>query len=274
MSALPWILGAGAVGVGAYLWREQRQDERTEPQNAANMLLALVENQPKRVPGIRPGIMTAPPPPSMITPSPAASQAPTFPGRWVWPVAAFRGRAPVISSGFGMRGGVPHKGVDVMFRRTPSDALAAGTPNGSKLFVMPDNLPALAAHDGVVWSALQTPRGFAVIIDHKPLPIATFYTHLDRLFVKPTARGATNEKVRAGQPIGNIGFSPTDPEKLKHLHFEIWPGGPTSPGAAIDPAPMMARWEVVGVVDRSLVAGTAAGAQAKPIQLATTKVAV
>jgi len=217
MSALPWLVGAGAVGVGAYLWREKRHEERADRLNAANMLLALVEKEQQRVPGIRPGIMTAPPPPSMSTTSPSSAAALPFPGRWVWPVAAFSGRAPVVSSGFGTRGGVVHKGVDVMFRRLPGDAFAAGTPNASKLFVMPDNLPALAAHDGVVWSAFQTPRGFAVVIDHRPLPIATFYTHLDRLFVKQTAPGASSEKVRAGQPIGNIGFSPTDPEKLKHL---------------------------------------------------------
>ena len=53
---------------------------------------------------------------------------------------------------------------------------------------MPDGMVAVAAADGVVWSAMQTPRGFAVVIDHAPgAKVATFYTHLEKLLVTPTA---------------------------------------------------------------------------------------
>jgi hypothetical protein len=239
--------------MGAYLWREKHEEERVDREKAAGMLLALVEQERQR----RPGIMTAPPPP-LVSGASSTPQSPlTFPGRWVWPVAAWNGRAPIVSSGFGMRGTVMHSGVDLMFRRVANDTFAAGSPNGSKLFVMPDNMPAVAAHDGVLWSALLTQRGFAVVIDHKPLPFATFYTHLDHLFVKPTARAETNEGVRAGQPIGSIGYSPTDPERLKHLHFEVWAGGPSSPGSAIDPAGPMKSWEVLGDPRAQLVARNA-----------------
>jgi murein DD-endopeptidase MepM/ murein hydrolase activator NlpD len=263
MSAVPWIVGAGAVGMGAYLWREKQTEDRSDRRKTAATLLALVEQVKRDEQSLRlgrTGIKTAMPPP-VTAPDASVDVTPplkSLPGRWVWPVGSWNGRTPVVSSGFGMRGNVMHKGVDVMFRRVLSDAFAPGTPNGSKMFVMPDQLPALAAHDGVVWSALETPRGFAVVIHHKPLPIATFYTHLDRLFVKPTARGTSNERVRAGQPIGNIGYSPTDPQRLKHLHFEIWPGGPTNPGSAIDPSPLMARWEVIGPVDRPPLVASAA----------------
>ncbi len=98
---------------------------------------------------------------------------------------------------------------------------------------------AVAASDGVVWSAMQTPRGFAVVIDHAPTKVATFYTHLEKLLVTPTANAKAGERVRAGQPIGIIGADPLDGEHLKHLHFEIWLGGPND---AIDPAPVMRSW--------------------------------
>lgn len=167
-----------------------------------------------------------------------------LPGRWVWPVPRWNGRAPVISDGFDSpRPGVPrHGGVDVMFARTASDAFKAGTPNASKLFVMPDGMPAVAASDGVVWSAMQTPQGFAVVIDHGPRKVATFYTHLEKLLVAPATPGKSTERVRAGQPIGIVGASPLDGEHLKHLHFEVWLGGPSD---RIDPATLMRAWETV-----------------------------
>ena len=167
-----------------------------------------------------------------------------LPGQWVWPVPRYQGRAPVISNGFGTvyPDGSRHKGVDVMFARAAGDAFKPGSPNGSRGFVMPDGIHALAASDGVVWSAMQTPRGFAVVIDHSPRKVATFYTHLERLLVSPTANAKAGERVRAGQPIGIIGADPLDPAHLKHLHFELWLGGPSQ---AVDPAPAMCSWESV-----------------------------
>jgi murein DD-endopeptidase MepM/ murein hydrolase activator NlpD len=129
-----------------------------------------------------------------------------------------------------------------MFARQPSDAYKAGSPNGSKLFVMPDGLVAVAAGDGVVWSAMRTPHGFAVVIDHGPNKVATFYTHLDKLLVAPATPAKTGQRVRAGQPIGIIGASPLDAAHLKHLHFEVWFGGPND---RIDPSALMRRWETV-----------------------------
>jgi hypothetical protein len=174
---------------------------------------------------------------------PQASAGP-LPGRWVWPVPRWNGRAPVISDGFDSpRPGVPrHGGVDIMFARQASDTLKAGTPNASKMFVMPDGLDAVASSDGVVWSAMQTPQGFAVVIDHSPRKVATFYTHLDKLLVAPATPGKGGAPVRAGQPLGIVGASPLDAERLKHLHFEVWLGGPND---RIDPAPLMHAWETI-----------------------------
>lgn len=166
-----------------------------------------------------------------------------FPDTWVWPVPRWNGRVPMISDGFNSpRPGVPrHGGVDIMFARLSADAYKAGSPNASKLFVMPDGLTALAASDGVVRSAMQTPHGFAVVLDHGA-KLATFYTHLEKLLISPAAPGKSNEHVRAGQPIGIIGASPLDAEHLKHLHFEVWLGGPND---RIDPEPLMRDWSVV-----------------------------
>ncbi|MCX5746322.1 MAG: hypothetical protein NT062_27915, partial [Proteobacteria bacterium] len=83
---------------------------------------------------------------SSIAPRPTQLTS-DLPGRWVWPVARWNGRAPVISDGFDSpRPGLPrHGGVDIMFARIAADPFKAGTPNGSKLHVMPDGVVAIAA---------------------------------------------------------------------------------------------------------------------------------
>jgi hypothetical protein len=210
MSKLPYLIGGSALA--AYLWSRGR-DRKTPA--------AIV--RPEHVEG-----------------------------DWIWPVPAWNGRPPVISDGYGSTRprGVKHGGVDIMYRRTPTDPFPVGTPNGSQGFVMPDGVPVIAARDGVVWSAMKTPRGFAVVIDHGK-PFATFYTHLERLLVQPTANAASKERVRAGQPIGIVGFDPLDPQRLKHLHFELWEGGPH---AKIDPALAMRAWRVAQAPREALVA--------------------
>jgi murein DD-endopeptidase MepM/ murein hydrolase activator NlpD len=112
-----------------------------------------------------------------------------------------------------------HGGVDVMYRRQPGDPWKAGTPNGTPNFVMPEHRAVLAASAGVVWSASNTARGWAVTIDHAPRKLATYYTHMSSLLV--TAKQA----VTAGTPLGIIGADPLDGEQIKHLHFEVWRGG-------------------------------------------------
>src|SRR5262249_54631553 len=175
----------------------------------------------------------------------AISAAGPLPGRWVWPVPMWRGRRPVISSGFNSpRPGLDrHGGVDVMYARSSSDPFKAGTPNGSAGYVMPDDMVALAASDGAIWSAGSTPKGFEVVIDHAPSPWTTYYAHLDKLFVSTRSPGAGGPRVRAGQPLGIIGFSPLDKERLKHLHFELWRGAPKD---RVDPEAVMSSWETVG----------------------------
>jgi len=112
---------------------------------------------------------------------------------------------------------------------------------------MPDGLTAIAASDGVLWSAGRQPRGLAVVVDHGG--VATFYTHMDKLLVPEASPPAKGEQIqpwrtiKAGQPLGIIGYDPLDAQKLKHLHFELWRGGPKD---AVDPEPLMRGWQVIG----------------------------
>ncbi|MFT3693960.1 MAG: peptidoglycan DD-metalloendopeptidase family protein [Kofleriaceae bacterium] len=183
-------------------------------------------------------------------------------GSWTWPLPRWNGRSPVISDGFGSPrpGGVRHGGVDLMFARVATDSFKAGSPNGSKAFVMPDDAVAVAASDGLVWSATKTPRGWAVVIDHGPRKVATFYTHLEKLLVKETSGGKSGERVRVGQPIGVIGADPLDAQHLKHLHFEIWLAGPNS---AVDPAPFMKQW--TSIADPNALVARNAGFLYRPV---------
>jgi Peptidase family M23 len=216
----PLLLGAGTLA--AIWWGRGRRSLATKADQLAS---------PKQPPV----------PPGKVPPQP-------LPGRWVWPVPIWRGRHPVISSGWGTprttpQGPVAHEGADVMFRRIASDPYPVHSPNGSKGFVMPDGVLAIAAADGAVWSAGWTPRGFSVVIDHGDTgKIATYYTHLEKLLVTPTARGRSGQRVRAGEPLGIIGADPMDGNHLKHLHFAIWRGGPKD---AIDPEPLMKPWAMV-----------------------------
>ena len=228
MSKLPWLVGGGAIA--AYFWSKGQTPRASTPRRE-------VVSPAKPEPGT-PTALSAPASTGMTAP------APTLPGRWVWPVVTWNGRRPAISDGVGTPrpGGRTHRGVDIMFVRQATDTYRPGSPNGSAGHVMPDDVVAVAASEGRVWSAEQTPRGYAVVIDHGPRTVATFYTHLEKLLVTPTKRGASGQRVHAGQPLGIIGFDALDPATLKHLHFEVWLGGPQD---AIDPAPLMRRWQVL-----------------------------
>jgi murein DD-endopeptidase MepM/ murein hydrolase activator NlpD len=259
----PLLLFGGGAAVAYLLLRTKNATAATTPAAPTNTGMPLT-SWPLQAPqapapiGISASTPTAPQTPPGTKPPQITTPAPPFPGevpapkpmlqltgRWGWPVPRWQGRSPVISDGFGSpRPPGTHMGVDLMFGRISSDPFPIG-PNGSKAFVMPDAWMAVAASDGVLWSAERTPRGFAVVIDHGN--VATFYQHLEVLLVpeaKPPAKGSPKDtliQIKAGQPLGVIGADPLDPSHLKHLHFELWPGGPAS---AIDPQALMKSWQV------------------------------
>jgi murein DD-endopeptidase MepM/ murein hydrolase activator NlpD len=209
MRALPWIIGGGAFAGAAYYWRRHRDE--TSPSDSA-----------RSKPPEHGGSST-----TDVASASGNSSAPPelLPGRWVWPVGVWSDRKPQISSGYASKRRlstgqvVTHGGVDIMYRRRPGDPWRAGTPNGTRDWVMPDHRAALAASEGVIWSAANTPRGWSVIIDHKPHKLATYYTHLYSLLIRP------KQQVSAGTPLGIIGADPLDRRHIVHLHFEIWRGG-------------------------------------------------
>ena len=229
---LPWILGGGAAAVAVYFWQRGRKSDKPSdhdhPHNAS---------PPADSTGNAPGTGTAP-----SSGDPAGRPAP-LPGRWVWPVGVWQHRFPEISDGFATQRRlpsgeiIPHGGVDIMYRRRPEDRWKAGTPNGTPNFVMPEHRAALAASDGVVWSAAQTARGGTVVIDHAPRKLATYYTHLSSLLV------SAKQSVTAGTPLGIIGADPLDGEHIMHLHLEVWRGGADS---RFDPQRLIeTTWEYV-----------------------------
>jgi murein DD-endopeptidase MepM/ murein hydrolase activator NlpD len=222
MRALPWVLGGGVAALAAYYWT-RRDVTRASDKSPAS-------SAPPPAPSTRP------PPPST---TPRARIDP-LPGRWVWPVGVWNGRKPEVSDGMtGTRHSpsgqvILHGGVDLMYRRRPGDTWRANTPHASPGWVMPDDRAALAASDGLVVFAANTPRGWSVRIDHAPRKLTTYYTHLSSLLA------SKGKYLTAGTPIGIIGGDPLDAAHLMHLHFELWRGGSSD---RVDPEPLMTSWE-------------------------------
>lgn len=169
-----------------------------------------------------------------------ASTAPS--SVWVYPVPSLDDRFAIVSNPFRARASddgklTQHLGVDLMYRRRDvrdvTAVFPAGTAGGTRMFFMPDGVPALATSAGVVTFANRTPVGNTVVIRH-PNGWATYYTHLSSLAVR------AGELVSAGQVLGTIGASPEDAARLRHLHFELWKSGTRS--GAVDPAPYLAAW--------------------------------
>lgn len=240
MNPLLFLVGGGAL---VYFFLRHRDAEAGKAPDESLQPTTLPATSSPPVPSGQ-GKIAVSRPPQPEVPRPTLPQPSQLTGRWGWPVPRYEGRAPVISDGFRLPRR-DHNGVDIMFARAVSDRFPVGSPNGTKGYVMPDAWMAVAASDGILWSSGHTPRGYAVVIDHGTA--VTFYTHLDTLFVpevRPPAKGITPAKViaiKAGQPLGVIGADPQDRERIKHLHFELWRGGPAD---AVDPAPLMKTWQV------------------------------
>lgn len=122
------------------------------------------------------------------------SGAPSAAG-FVWPVNG------VVVSGFGMRWGRMHEGIDITASTgTPIRAAAAGT---------------------VIWSGWRGGYGNAVIIDHGG-GLSTVYAHASALIARQ------GQRVAQGQVIALVGS--TGNSSGPHLHFEV-----RINGVAVDP---------------------------------------
>lgn len=140
-----------------------------------------------------------------------------------WPVPAWLdtwGRVdPVVSQAYRGR----HAGVDILYR----------TAQG---FMAPEGTPIVAASTGIVERVVQSPRGWGVVIDHQDNRFKSFYQHLQHVDVK---RG---ERVNAGQKIGLMGIDPLDPQRVRHLHFEVWGWASNRP---VDAFEHMKAWRII-----------------------------
>lgn len=160
-----------------------------------------------------------------------SSGKPSLTGDWVYPVPDIAGAGDAgkarVTNGFAAP---KHKGVDIMYVRV------TGNPNSpgdlETTYYAPEGTPVLAARAGTVWSATLSTRGWQVVIDHGD--VATYYQHLAE---RPLV--SKGDRVVAGTQIGVMGADPTDPQHLRHLHFEVWRGGPD---AAFDASAAMLRW--------------------------------
>jgi hypothetical protein len=152
---------------------------------------------------------------------------------WTFPLPAWGGYRPTRSQEYRP---ADHHGVDVMYPRQAGgndSVYASGTPNGSRNFFMPDNVPVYCPKDGTIWSTGISKHGPWCVIDCGK-PIALYMVHFDQLLISGQSRGTP---VNAGQMIGTVGFSPADPERLKHLHIEVWRGGAAE--SHVDPWPYL-----------------------------------
>lgn len=151
---------------------------------------------------------------------------------WYWPmpdiVDTASGTRPTWSSVVSQEYQGKHYGQDIMYRRSNWKGIRAllsgttvdkqqwppGTTNGSKSFFCPPGTPILAAARGTVLSVKSLDTGIGVSIDHGE-GWSTLYLHLETVLVRE------GDSVDGGTKLGTAGFSPQDPQKLRHLHFAV-----------------------------------------------------
>lgn len=127
-----------------------------------------------------------------------------------------------ISSGFGMRGGTEHRGLDI-FSVVPGQSY-----DGADIY---------AAEDGVVIEARSGVSEFGcwIWLRHaiEGKTVDTIYGHMypDDLLV------TKGQRVKRGQLIAYVGNN--GQSSGPHLHFEVWTSPGRVGGKAIDPAPLL-----------------------------------
>lgn len=151
------------------------------------------------------------------------------------------GRSPKISSGFQSSDRPTHNGVDIMYRRAPTDGGPPGKtmlPSHSPRHTMPAGVPALSIGPGVVRISEELKTGGYVVIDH-PGGLTSQYMHLFNRRVVP------KQAVSAAAVIGDIGFNP-GAYRLLHLHFQL-----RQDGELLDPRAALRSMRVIASPTRS-----------------------
>lgn len=184
----------------SYLAEAYSVDEAkiVEANNLANPD-SLVIGQEIIVPGARRQVRDRVQVAAVSRSSPNRSQTTRGLSGFIWPASGG------ITSGFGVRWGQPHRGIDI------------GAPYGSTV--------AAARSGTVIFTGWNGGYGLSVIIDHGG-GITSLYAHLSKILV------AYGQSVGQGDGIGLVGS--TGLSTGPHLHFEI-----TSGGTRIDPTPIL-----------------------------------
>ena len=159
-----------------------------------------------------------------------------LPGSLRYPLPTLSdGRRPRITSEFRSSDRPNHDGVDMFYPYregdSPSfmgDGGATRGADGRPKWVVPYGIQAVAAADGVIQIAGNSPTGFRCWVDHGN-GWRTGYFHLLDLVVH------AGDKVVQGAPLGLVGHNPKDTDG-RHLHFELSPSDRYDP---IDPAPYL-----------------------------------
>ncbi len=129
------------------------------------------------------------------------------------------GRAPFVSSSY----------LDHLARTPPSNSPGLDIVYkriGRSGSVVPAGTKAIAAAAGKVLSVRETARGGVVIIDVGQ-GLSLLYRHLQNPSVN------AGDQVVVAEELADIGHDPTDLQKKRHLHFEVW-----LQGKRIDPGPL------------------------------------
>jgi murein DD-endopeptidase MepM/ murein hydrolase activator NlpD len=146
------------------------------------------------------------------------------------------GRKAVVTSTFKPPDRPNHLGIDLFYPWRQGDrpdfvgdkGAAGKAQDGTPRWVVPYEIEAIAAADGVVQIAGNSKTGFRCWIDHLN-GLRTGYFHLLNMRVVP------GQEVAAGMPLGRVGDNPADHDG-RHLHFEL---SPVDRYAPMDPVPFM-----------------------------------
>ncbi len=133
------------------------------------------------------------------------------------------GRRAVITSEYRPADRPNHDGVDWFYAWEPGDkpdfvgdrGAAGKQADGRPKWVVPIGVCAVAAAEGVVQLASNSPTGWRVWIDHGN-GLRSGYFHLLDIRVKP------GQRVARGAQLGLVGDNPSDNDG-RHLHFEVSP---------------------------------------------------
>ncbi len=158
----------------------------------------------------------------------------------VFPMPAINGQPPIL-----LLFDHADPGVEIAYEKTPSPdgPRVRLTTRETSLYWIPSLMPVFAVSEGRIVYARKHTDGQALIVEHRN-GWATYYSRLERMFVRPTDDGSRREtRVNAGDILGYIGTSRHGP--LAPLRFELWRCNRAKDYDPVDPIRYMHRWRLL-----------------------------